>query len=350
MSNALIRNDMDVMKLGEVLARSGFFADARDAAQAVVKVLAGQELGFGPIASMTGVNIIKGRVTLSANLLAAAIKRSGKYSYRVIEHTDKVCEIEFSENGEVIGRSRFTMEDAKNAQLNGDNWKKFPANMLFARAISNGAKWHCPDIFGGPIYTPDELGAAVDEEGDVIDATPRIVDNDTGEVQTAAPAPTPDSEAQPTTRGQRSTQETGAAHGDELPPAAQEMAHWTHEPGRINKMVAWAREQVWGGIELPHARNRVAKALGCTNFASIAAEYKGTPEQAMAAIQAYVPSDQREDAPAEQPPLEAPTTDKAEPLGQPCADCGEDTMRRAADGTYRCQACADKRARLERAS
>lgn len=330
MSNALIRNDMDVMKLGEVLARSGFFADARDAAQAVVKVLAGQELGFGPISSMTGVNIIKGRVTLSANLLAAAIKRSGKYSYRVLEHTDKVCEIEFTENGQVIGKSRFTMEDAKNAQLNGDNWKKFPANMLFARAISNGAKWHCPDIFGGPIYTPDELGAAVDEEGDVIDATVRIVDNDTGEVQTAAPAPTPDS--------------------DELPPAAQEMAHWTHEPGRINKMVAWAREQVWGGIELPHARNRVAKALGVMNFASIAAEYRGTPEQAMAAIQAYVPSDQREDAPAEQPPLEAPTTDKVEPLGQPCADCGEDTMRRAADGTYRCQACADKRARLERAS
>lgn len=340
---------MDVMKLGEVLAQSGFFTDSRGAAQAVVKVLAGQELGFGPVASMTGINIIKGRVTLSANLLAAAVKRSGKYSYRIIEHTDKACEIEFTENGEVIGRSRFTMEDAKNAQLNGDNWKKFPANMLFARAISNGAKWHCPDIFGGPIYTPDELGAAVDEEGDVIDATPRIVDNDTGEVQTAAPAPTPDSEARPTTRGERSTQETGAPHGDELPPAAQEMAHWTHEPGSINKMVAWAREQVWGGIELPHARNRVAKALGVTNFASIAAEYRGTKQEAMAAIQAYVPSDER--APAEQPQLvEAPTTDKVEPLGQPCADCGEDTMRRAADGTYRCQACADKRARLERAS
>lgn len=163
-------------------------------------------------------------------------------------------------------------------------------------------------------------------------------------------SPMPDSEAQPTTRGQRSTQETGAAHKDELPPAAQEMVPWTHEPGRINKMVAWARETVWNGIELPHARNRVAKALGVINFASIAADYQGTPEQAMAAIQAYVPSDEREGAPAAQPPLEAPTTDKVEPLGQPCADCGEDTIRRAADGTYRCQACADKRARLERAS
>ena len=93
---------------------------------------------------------------------------------------------------------------------------------------------------------------------------------------------------------------------DELPPAAQEMAHWTTESGAINKMVAWAREQVWDGIELPHARNRVAKALGVTNFASIAAEYRGTKQEAMAAIQAYVPSDERETepaAPAEQAPL-----------------------------------------------
>jgi hypothetical protein len=36
--------------------------------------------------------------------------------------------------------------------------------MLYARALSNGAKWYCPDVFGGPIYTPDELGAVVDGE------------------------------------------------------------------------------------------------------------------------------------------------------------------------------------------
>lgn len=126
----------------------------------------------------------------------------------------------------------------------------------------------------------------------------RTVNAKTGEVTR--------SEAQPTTRAQRSTHNPPKPSvADELPPAAQEMGPWTHEPGRINKMVAWARETVWEGIELPHARNRVAKALDCTNFASIAAEYKGTPEQAMAAIQAYVPSDER--APAEQPQLvEAP--------------------------------------------
>jgi len=65
------------------------------------------------------------------------------------------------------------------------------------------------------------------------------------DVSTPTGSPMPDSEAQPTTRGQRSTHNPPKTSVlDELPPAAQEMAHWTHEPGRINKMVAWAREQV----------------------------------------------------------------------------------------------------------
>lgn len=42
--------------------------------------------------------------------------------------------------------------------------------MLFARAISNGVKFFCPDIFlGATVYTPDELGATVNEDGEVIE-------------------------------------------------------------------------------------------------------------------------------------------------------------------------------------
>ena len=41
--------------------------------------------------------------------------------------------------------------------------------MLFARAISRGARRFAPGIFGGsPVYTPDEMGADVDEEGNVV--------------------------------------------------------------------------------------------------------------------------------------------------------------------------------------
>lgn len=171
-----VNNNLDdIMRLGATLSQSGYFQDAKEAAQAVVKVLAGRELGFGPVASMTGVYIVKGRVTLSANLIAAAIKRTGRYNYRIVVHNDRECVIEFFEQGQSVGHSGFTVEEAQRAGLtNNPTWKNYPRNMLFARALSNGAKWFCPDVFGGPIYTPDELGADVDgETGEMINVTPQ---------------------------------------------------------------------------------------------------------------------------------------------------------------------------------
>jgi hypothetical protein len=157
---------MPITDLGRILAKSGFFADTRDEAQAIVKVLAGSELGFGAIASMTGFHIIKGRVSMSANLMAAAVKRSGRYNFRVIELTDKACEIAFFEGTQDIGHSRFTLDDAKRAGT--QNMDKFPRNMLYARAMSNGVKWYCPDVTGGPVYTPEELGVPVTEDGEIV--------------------------------------------------------------------------------------------------------------------------------------------------------------------------------------
>jgi hypothetical protein len=170
MSNALIvRNMDDVERAALAMSKSGFFQDAAQQAQAVVKILAGQELGFGPFASMTGVFIISGKPSFSANLMAAAVKRhgNGKYNYRVVELTDKVCDLVFFEDGKEVGHSIFTLEDARKAGTK--NLDKYPRNMLFARAMSNGARWFAPDIFGGaPAYTPEELGADVDEDGEVI--------------------------------------------------------------------------------------------------------------------------------------------------------------------------------------
>ncbi len=171
-SQNVIQSMDDVERAAKAMSASGFFPDSKSAAQAIVKVLAGRELGFGAFASMTGVAVIQGKPVVGANLTAAAIKQTGKYNYRVTEHTEQVCRIKFFEGGQEVGVSSFTMDDARAAGLtNKDNWKKYPRNMLFARAISNGQKWYAPDVYNGvTVYTPDELGANVDEEGNIVDA------------------------------------------------------------------------------------------------------------------------------------------------------------------------------------
>src|SRR4051812_5522556 len=96
--------DIDQMtRWGTMMIESGVFPDTRAVAQAVVKIMAGHELGFGPVASMTGIHLIKGRITLSANLIAAAIRRSGRYDYRIERLDAQACEITFSLHGQAIG-------------------------------------------------------------------------------------------------------------------------------------------------------------------------------------------------------------------------------------------------------
>lgn len=161
----------EAMRIGEVLAESGFFADTPTAAKAIVKMLAGRELGFGPIQSMTGVDIIQGQVAIKPQLMASAIQRSGRFGYEVHEGhpTEQECSIDFYERGSLLGTSTFTMADATKAGLAGkQSWKQYPRNMLWARAMRNGANWYCAGIFGGPVYTPEELGAEVNAEGEVI--------------------------------------------------------------------------------------------------------------------------------------------------------------------------------------
>ena len=77
-----VQNEMTITSLSEIFAQSGYFSDARGAAQAAVKILAGRELGLPPIASMTGINIIKGKVSLSAVVMASVLKRTPGYDYK----------------------------------------------------------------------------------------------------------------------------------------------------------------------------------------------------------------------------------------------------------------------------
>ena len=152
--------ETDLVEMGRIFAASGMFPEHRDAAQCATKLIVGRGLGLSPYDSMNGLHIIQGKPVVASNTMAAAIKRSGRYDYRAVT-TDEECSITFFDLGQrgedgtpaTIGTTRFTMEDARRAGLNGQNWKKYPRAMLFARAISAGYREHCPDALGmSPVY------------------------------------------------------------------------------------------------------------------------------------------------------------------------------------------------------
>src|ERR1700732_477057 len=154
----------ELERIAQAFANSGFFQDAKSAAQCYVKILAGREFGLGPMASMQGIYVIQGKPTMAATTIAGIIKKSGLYDYRaeflVDPQTKAVtgCSIDFFQDGTLLGNSTFTKEDAAAAGLSSsDMYRKFFRNMSFSRALTNGARWFVPDVFGGPVYSPDDL-------------------------------------------------------------------------------------------------------------------------------------------------------------------------------------------------
>jgi hypothetical protein len=162
----------DLQKAGEVFFTSGMFPDVKSAAQATIKVMAGAELGIPPIASMRGVNVMMGRVSLSADLIAALVKRGKRYNFAPIVHTANKCEIEWYESGKKVHISSFTIEEAEQAGLFGKPqalWEKYPRDMLYARALTRGAKVVCPQRLAG--LDLDEEASIPDEAIEVVSPT-----------------------------------------------------------------------------------------------------------------------------------------------------------------------------------
>jgi hypothetical protein len=159
-------DELSLKQIIQAVGKSGYFNDIRTASQAVVRILAGKELGIPPIAALKGIYIVeaggKTTVTISASMMAALVRRSDRYDYKVEELTNAGCAIRFRQrlDGEWqdCGLSTFTMEDAKRAGIARPRspWEHYPRNMLFARAMSNGCRWYCSDIFAGPVLAIEE--------------------------------------------------------------------------------------------------------------------------------------------------------------------------------------------------
>jgi hypothetical protein len=148
-------------RLSGTLSKSQLLPDAlrQKPADVLATVLAGAELGLAPMQAIRGIAIIKGKPTLSADTMGALVKRRQDVcEYLVLkESTPKVATYETKRRGDPSPTTMsFAIEDAQRAGLQGDNWKKYPAAMLRARALSAICRAVYPDLCLG-LYDPDEL-------------------------------------------------------------------------------------------------------------------------------------------------------------------------------------------------
>lgn len=194
---AIVPRTLDeVSSLAEVLAKSTLLPDALKgkAPDVVVQILAGQELGLSPMASIRGVHIVQGKPVLSADTMVALVLGSGLCEYfSCVEDTDARVTYETKRKGSPHAqRVSWSVEDTKRAGLNTkDNWRLYTRQMMKARAKAILARDAYPDVLAG-CYEADsgelsastvaprvELTPAANTNADVVDA--EIVGETTGE-------------------------------------------------------------------------------------------------------------------------------------------------------------------------
>lgn len=157
----------------------------------------GDMLGIHPMAAVIGVHIIDGKPSISANLMTGLVRKAG-HKLRVwvdgkIEDETLAAHAQLirSDDPDFTFNVTWTLADAKKAGLYpgkaGSNWDKYTRAMLKSRVTSEIVREGASDVLmGGNIYTPEELGATVTEDGEVIDM-PVVSQPGTGEPRPETP-------------------------------------------------------------------------------------------------------------------------------------------------------------------
>ena len=197
-----------------IFVKTGFLPDAiKTAEQAIMVMLKGYELGLPRTYALSNIAIVKGKPTISAEAMLALVSRDyGKQAFRVKASTNTACTVEWRLDGwQGTTDYTFTIEDAQTAGLaQSDTWRKYPAAMLRARAISAGIRMSYPECIAG-MYSPGELGeeVVVTDDGVVLSAS-MILDADAAG---ALPAPERDTRSQADKSAVTLFHETLAARG-----------------------------------------------------------------------------------------------------------------------------------------
>jgi 5'-3' exonuclease len=145
--------------VANALYKSRLFGDFPNPEAILAIVMTGRSLGMDTVASLRGFHLIKGKPSMSAQLIVGIVKRSPMCEYfRLVETTDKHAIWETKRRDEPSPTSMtYTIEDAARAGLVGnDQWKKRPRTMLQWRAGTELARAVYPDLVAG-LYSVEEM-------------------------------------------------------------------------------------------------------------------------------------------------------------------------------------------------
>jgi hypothetical protein len=147
--------------LSDKLAKSSLIPEALRGKpnDVAVILMTGAELGLGPMLALRSIYVVKGKPSLSADLMGALVQRSGLCEYlTLVESTGKVATYTTRRRGSPQPTTlSWTLAQAAAAGLtNSQTWKAYPDAMLRARCLSALVRVAYPDLLAG-VYDPDEL-------------------------------------------------------------------------------------------------------------------------------------------------------------------------------------------------
>lgn len=130
--------------------------------EATAAILAGDELGFSPMASLRAFDVIQGTAAPKAITQRAVVQSRGHAIWKVeSSSTRAIFRGRRADSGEVQ-ESTWTIERARQLGLtNKPNWKTQPEAMLIARATAECSRLVASDALLGIPYSAEELADGV---------------------------------------------------------------------------------------------------------------------------------------------------------------------------------------------
>jgi len=180
----LLPTDSELNRMNRIAngAARGGITGVNTPNEAFVRILAGWSCGIDAATALINIKPVDGRLALPEMVAVAAIRRSGVGDIRTVVVADDHATVEVTRADWPNGRAEkitFSVADAVRAGLiqldakgqnnsRKDNWRKYTSDMLLARARATAKRRYLEEAVGGLPYSPEELGADTDEDGNAV--------------------------------------------------------------------------------------------------------------------------------------------------------------------------------------